>query len=144
MYNLFPIQRNFAKNVRFKVARVYSINLGQITGQLDVVIQLLDRFYLIQLEGPDDIRLRKIHTRYDIQLKIRFCAIVVAIISFVYMLLDNTSKLDVLPILFGGNLLTFDKKPGGIRPGAINYIFGRIAAKCASNFAIKINYCLSK
>ena len=43
---------------------------------------------------------------------------------------------EVQPILFGGNLITLNKKTGGIRPITVGYTWRRLASKCASAFAV--------
>ena len=52
------------------------------------------------------------------------------------MLLDDKCHPAVGPILFGRNLTALAKKSGGIRPIAVGYTWRRIAAKCASAFAM--------
>ena len=59
-----------------------------------------------------------------------------AITAFVNMLLDGKCPPNVIPILFGGNLIALEKKSGGIRPIAVGYIWRRLAAKCANAYAI--------
>jgi len=41
----------------------------------------------------------------------------------------------VSPVLFGGNLISLEKKSGGLRPIAVGYTLRRIAAKCANSYA---------
>jgi hypothetical protein len=58
------------------------------------------------------------------------------ITQFVNCLLDGKCHPDVIPILFGGNLIALEKKTGGIRPIAIGYVWRRLAAKCANTHAV--------
>ena len=58
-----------------------------------------------------------------------------AITAFTNSLLQGKCHHDVIPILFGGNLIALEKKSGGIRPIAIGYTWRRIAAKCANFYA---------
>jgi hypothetical protein len=48
-----------------------------------------------------------------------------ALTSFVNLLLDGKCHPVVIPILFGGRLIAFDKKSGGIRPIAVGSTFHR-------------------
>ena len=58
-----------------------------------------------------------------------------AITAFVNLLLRGGCNSDVVPHLFGGNLLALEKKSGGIRPIAVGFTWRRLAAKCANSFA---------
>jgi len=58
------------------------------------------------------------------------------ITQFVNSLLDGKCHPDVIPILFGGNLIALEKKTGGVRPIAIGYVWRRLAAKCANTHAV--------
>jgi hypothetical protein len=62
--------------------------------------------------------------------------LVSSLTNFVNMLLSGQCYDDIIPIFFGGNLITLEKKSGGVRPIAIGYTLRRLAAKCANFFAL--------
>ena len=86
--------------------------------------------------GPDGIRPQHI---LDL-INCRECgtALLTSITGFVNTLLEGKCHPDVVPILFGGNLIALEKKSGGIRPIAIGYTWRRIAAKCANAYATSV------
>ena len=43
-------------------------------------------------------------------------------------------RVRTLPVLFGGRILSLNKKTGGIRPIAIGFTLRRLASKCANSF----------
>lgn len=51
------------------------------------------------------------------------------------MLLAGNCHPYIVPILFGGRLISLDKKCGGVRPIVVGSTFRRLAAKCASYYA---------
>ena len=56
------------------------------------------------------------------------------ITAFVNMLLKNQFATEVIPFLFGVNLIALTKKSGGVRPIAVGYYWRRLSAKCANSF----------
>jgi len=48
---------------------------------------------------------------------------------------ERRNSLGSEPVLFGGNLITLEKKTGGVRPIAVGYTLRRITAKCANAYA---------
>ena len=56
--------------------------------------------------------------------------------AFNNMLLEGKCHDEVATIIFGGSLIALTKKSGGIRPFAISYAWGRLAAKCANTYAV--------
>ena len=83
--------------------------------------------------GPDGVRPQHI---LDL-INCRECgtALLTSITGFVNTLLEGKCHPDVVPILFGGNLIALEKKSGGVRPIAIGYTWRRITAKCANTYA---------
>jgi hypothetical protein len=83
--------------------------------------------------GPDGVRPQHI---LDL-INCRECgtALLTSITGFVNSLLQGKCHPEVVPILFGGNLIALQKKTGGVRPIAIGYTWRRIAAKCANAYA---------
>ena len=61
--------------------------------------------------------------------------LVASITAFVNLLLRGGCNPQVVPHLFGGNLLALEKKSGGVRPIAVGFTWRRLAAKCANSFA---------
>src|SRR6218665_648923 len=59
-----------------------------------------------------------------------------AVTDFVNLLLRGECPPTVRPILFGGNLIALNKDSGGLRPIAIDYLWRRLAAKCANRRAV--------
>ena len=57
------------------------------------------------------------------------------ITAFVNMLLKDQCATEVIPILFGANLIVLIKKSRAIRPIAVGYYWRRLSAKCANSFA---------
>ena len=56
--------------------------------------------------------------------------------QFVNLLLAGRCHPEVLPVFFGGRLIALNKKSGGIRPIAVGNTLRRLAAKCASVYAL--------
>ena len=63
-------------------------------------------------------------------------ALLKSLTNFVNMLLRGEFNREVIPSLFGGNVIALEKKSGGLRPIAIDYTLRRIAVQCANNFAL--------
>lgn len=59
-----------------------------------------------------------------------------SITLFTNLLLEGRCHSQVVPVLFGGNLIALEKRSGDVRPIAVGYTWRRIAAKCANTFAL--------
>ena len=58
------------------------------------------------------------------------------ITAFTNVLLDGRCHADIVPILFGGSLITLKKKSGGVKPIAIGYTWRRLTATYANSYVI--------
>ena len=59
------------------------------------------------------------------------CFLLRALVSFVDFVLSGAVKQSVCPLFCGANLITFNKKEGGLRPIAVGNTLRRLVAKCA-------------
>jgi len=100
----------------------------------DDVIKAVRSFPSGSAGGPDGIRPQ--HIRELVTCKESASSFVPALTAFVNCLLMGDCPPEVQPILFGGNLIALNKKSGGIRPITVGYTLRRLAAKCASAFAV--------
>ena len=98
------------------------------------VIKAVRSFPCGSAGGPDGIRPQ--HIRELVACRESASTFVPALTAFVNCLLMGDCPSEVQPILFGGNLIALNKKSGGIRPITVGYTLRRLAAKCASAFAV--------
>jgi hypothetical protein len=84
--------------------------------------------------GPD--RLRPQHIRDLTSNTEKGPALLTAITGFVNLLLEGKCPQSIASILFGGSITALRKKTGGIRPIAVGYTLRRLAAKCATKYAL--------
>ena len=97
------------------------------------VLKAMKSFPAGSAGGPDGIRPQ--HLLDLVCCKESGPALLKSLTDFTNSLLDGNCHADVVPILFGGNLIALEKKTGGIRPIAIGYTWRRIASKCANTYA---------
>jgi len=79
--------------------------------------------------GPDGKRPQ--HIRHLLNCREACSEFLTALTAVVNLVLTGRCPPDVAPIFFGGRLIAFNKKSGGIRPIAIGFTLRRLVSKCA-------------
>jgi len=85
------------------------------------------------LGGPDGLRPQ--HLRDVLLCKEAGPELITALTGFINLVLAGRCPAGVAPVFFGGRLLAFIKKSGGVRPIAIGFSLRRLGSKCANQFA---------
>ena len=106
----------------------------------DVVRDAIRSFPAGSAGGPDGFRPQHMTDLINNQESGR--VLLTGVTAFVNCLLRCHCPIEVRKIIFGGKLLALNKKDGGIRPIAVGYYWRRLAAKCATSFAVinSVNY----
>ena len=97
------------------------------------VLQAIRSFPAGSAGGPDGVRPQ--HVLEMVNCVKAGPELVSALTAFTNCLLHGEVHPDISPVLFGGNLITLEKKSGGMRPIAVGYTLQHIAAKCANTYA---------
>ena len=84
------------------------------------VLKTIRSFPAGSAEGPDGFRPQ--HLLDLVNSKETGSQVLTALTSFVNTLVEGTCPPQVIPIIFGGNLLALAKKSVGIRPIAVGYV----------------------
>ena len=100
----------------------------------DEVFKCIRSFPAGSSAGPDGLRPN--HLLDMVNCRESGDALLIAITAFTNCILSGSCPPAVIPVFFGGRLIAFQEKTGGIRPIAIGYTLRRLVAKCASMFVL--------
>ena len=120
-----PVDRDLAPDPR---------HVKAIQVEEEDVLKAIRTFPAGSSGGPDGIRPQ--HILDLVNCRETGQELLTSITGFVNVLLEGKCNKDIMPILFGGQLIALEKKSGGIRPIAVGYTLRRIAAKCANAYAL--------